>query len=160
MNGQAWTNAEQFDAMDATTEQTFGDLINFDHLTHVREKPWLFCGSRRAQYERPGKNKTMDECKIICERILEMLEAKETAQVPAIEFLPILGGIRSSPKKKASKTLSKKDPRLTLWTRRRSRCLATWSTSTTSTLTSTSNLSYDSHSTLQLRGRLCRRILL
>jgi hypothetical protein len=32
MNGQAWTSAEQFDAMDATTEQTFGDLINFDHL--------------------------------------------------------------------------------------------------------------------------------
>ncbi|KAH7079338.1 hypothetical protein BKA63DRAFT_264130 [Paraphoma chrysanthemicola] len=32
MNGQAWTNAEQFDAMDATTEQSFGDLINFDQL--------------------------------------------------------------------------------------------------------------------------------
>jgi hypothetical protein len=32
MNGQAWSNAEQFDAMDATTEQTFGELINFDHL--------------------------------------------------------------------------------------------------------------------------------
>jgi hypothetical protein len=57
-----------------------------------------------------GKNKTMEECKIICERILEMLEAKETAQVPAIEFLPILGGIRSSPKKKVPKTPSKKDP--------------------------------------------------
>jgi hypothetical protein len=93
----------------------------------------------------------MEECKIICERILEMLEAKETAQVPAIEFLPVLGGIRSSPKKKALKTP---------WTRRRSRCLATWSTSTTSTLTSTLNLSYDSHSTLQLLGGLCRRILL
>jgi hypothetical protein len=32
MNGQAWTNAEQFEPMDATTEQSFGDLINFDHL--------------------------------------------------------------------------------------------------------------------------------
>ncbi|KAF2034520.1 hypothetical protein EK21DRAFT_56477 [Setomelanomma holmii] len=32
MNGQAWTNAETFDAMDATTEQSFGDLINFDQL--------------------------------------------------------------------------------------------------------------------------------
>ncbi|KAF2820081.1 hypothetical protein CC86DRAFT_305501 [Ophiobolus disseminans] len=31
MNGQAWTGAE-FDAMDATTEQQFGDLINFDHI--------------------------------------------------------------------------------------------------------------------------------
>jgi hypothetical protein len=93
----------------------------------------------------------MEECKIICERILEMLEAKETAQVPAIEFLPVLGGMRSSSKKKALKTP---------WTRRRSRCLATWSTSTTSTLTSTLNLSYDSHSTLQLLGGLCRRILL
>ncbi|KAH8726865.1 hypothetical protein GQ44DRAFT_141181 [Phaeosphaeriaceae sp. PMI808] len=32
MNGQAWTNAEQFDPMDATADQSFGDLINFDHL--------------------------------------------------------------------------------------------------------------------------------
>lgn len=32
MNGQAWTTAEQFDAMDASTDQSFGDLINFDHL--------------------------------------------------------------------------------------------------------------------------------
>jgi hypothetical protein len=32
MNGQAWTNAEQFEPMDATAEQSFGDLINFDHL--------------------------------------------------------------------------------------------------------------------------------
>jgi hypothetical protein len=32
MNGQAWTTTEQFEGMDATTEQSFGDLINFDNL--------------------------------------------------------------------------------------------------------------------------------
>lgn len=33
MNGQAWSTAEQFDPMDATTaEHDFGNLIDFDHL--------------------------------------------------------------------------------------------------------------------------------
>lgn len=32
MNGQAWTTAEQFEPMDATTEHDFGNLIDFDHL--------------------------------------------------------------------------------------------------------------------------------
>lgn len=32
MNTQAWTGADSFEAMDANTEQAFGDLINFDHI--------------------------------------------------------------------------------------------------------------------------------
>lgn len=57
-----------------------------------------------------GKNKTIDEVKIVVERILEMITDKATEQVPSIEFLPNLPGKTASPKKKSPLKKAPKTP--------------------------------------------------
>lgn len=56
-----------------------------------------------------GKRKSVDEVKEVVNVILQMLQEKETEQVPSIEFLPVLPGKTSStPKKITSKARSPK----------------------------------------------------
>ena len=58
-----------------------------------------------------GKNKTIDQVKLVIEQILQMITDKATDQVPSIEFLPNLPGKVASPKK-LPKTPSPKKPRV------------------------------------------------
>ncbi|KAF2130274.1 hypothetical protein P153DRAFT_395706 [Dothidotthia symphoricarpi CBS 119687] len=55
-----------------------------------------------------GKNKNIDEVKEVVNVILQMLQEKDTEQVPSIEFLPVLPGKTSSPKKSTAKSRSAK----------------------------------------------------
>ncbi|KAI4677195.1 uncharacterized protein J4E88_007003 [Alternaria novae-zelandiae] len=58
-----------------------------------------------------GFNKTYAEVKKIVDVILQMLEEKETEQVPSIEFLPKLPGKTPSPKKTPAKARTPKSPK-------------------------------------------------
>lgn len=57
-----------------------------------------------------GKDKTMQDVKDAMDVILQMLQAKETEQVPSIEFLPQFPGKAPSPKKTPAKTRAPKSP--------------------------------------------------
>lgn len=57
-----------------------------------------------------GKGKTMQEVQDAMDVVLQMLELKETEQVPSIEFLPQLPGKMSTPKKSPAKTRVAKIP--------------------------------------------------
>ncbi|KAJ4371469.1 hypothetical protein N0V83_004686 [Neocucurbitaria cava] len=58
-----------------------------------------------------GKGKSCAEVKNVADVILQMLEEKETEQVPAIEFLPQLPGKLYTPKKTPVKSRVSKSPR-------------------------------------------------
>ncbi|KAJ4347428.1 hypothetical protein N0V95_005430 [Ascochyta clinopodiicola] len=57
-----------------------------------------------------GKGKTMQKAKDAMDVVLQMLQEKETDQVPSIEFLPKLSGKMSTPKKSSAKTCAAKSP--------------------------------------------------
>lgn len=58
-----------------------------------------------------GNAKSQDDVKKVVDVILQMLEEKDTEQVPSIEFLPQLPGKLASPKKAAAKSRSPKSPK-------------------------------------------------
>ncbi|KAF1363308.1 hypothetical protein EJ07DRAFT_104049 [Lizonia empirigonia] len=57
-----------------------------------------------------GKGKTIQNVKDAMDVVLQMLQEKETEQVPSIEFLPKLPGKTSTPKKSPAKTRAVKSP--------------------------------------------------
>lgn len=57
-----------------------------------------------------GKGKTLSEVKDTMDVIFQMLQAKETDQVPSIEFLPQLPGKVATPKKSPAKSRLPKSP--------------------------------------------------
>lgn len=57
-----------------------------------------------------GKSKTMQNVKDTMDVILQMLQEKETEQIPSIEFLPQIPGKTSAPKKSPAKTHVAKSP--------------------------------------------------
>ncbi|KAF2628632.1 hypothetical protein BU25DRAFT_457439 [Macroventuria anomochaeta] len=57
-----------------------------------------------------GKGKTMQNVKDALDVVLQMLQEKETEQVPSIEFLPQLPGKTPTPKKTPAKTRVAKSP--------------------------------------------------
>ncbi|XPS69256.1 hypothetical protein M3J09_001534 [Ascochyta lentis] len=57
-----------------------------------------------------GKGKPMQKAKDAMDVILQMLQEKETEQVPSIEFLPQLPGKTPTPKKSPAKALAVKSP--------------------------------------------------
>lgn len=57
-----------------------------------------------------GKGKTMSEVKDTMDVILQMLQEKETEQVPSIEFLPQLPGKIATPRKSPAKARISKSP--------------------------------------------------
>ncbi|KZM23734.1 uncharacterized protein EKO05_0005698 [Ascochyta rabiei] len=57
-----------------------------------------------------GKGKTLQTAKDAMDVVLQMLQEKETDQVPSIEFLPQLPGKTPTPKKSPAKTRAAKSP--------------------------------------------------
>lgn len=57
-----------------------------------------------------GKDKTMQNAKDAMDVVLQMLQEKETDQVPSIEFLPKLTGKTPTPKKSPAKTRTVNSP--------------------------------------------------
>ncbi|KAJ8115428.1 hypothetical protein OPT61_g2923 [Boeremia exigua] len=57
-----------------------------------------------------GKNKSLQDARDSMDVVLQMLQEKETEQVPAIEFLPQLPGKASTPKKSPTKVRVAKSP--------------------------------------------------